>query len=170
MLFLCQMKKVITVFAFVIVAIAAFAQNNTEPAYKRFPTLPPLKILLTDSTTWYTKANIPAKKATMIMVFDPECDHCQHETEEIVKNIDKFKDITIVMASPAQLFKIKSFYAKYNLKRFKNIVMGRDTGFVLPTFYKLSNLPFLAFYNKKGDLIDVFEGNLSIPKILEKFK
>lgn len=170
MLFLCLMKKLLAVFAFVFAAVVAFAQNTTAPAYKRFPTLPPLKILLTDSTTWYTKTNIPAKKATMVVVFDPECDHCQHETEDIVKNIDKLKDITIVMASPAEFSKIKSFYSKYNLKRFKNIVMGRDTGFVLPTFYKISNLPFMAFYNKKGDLIDAFEGNLSIPKILEKFK
>lgn len=170
MLFLCRMKRLIAVLAFVFAALAAFAQNNSEPAYKRFPTLPPLKILLTDSTTWYTKANIPVKKATMIVIFDPECDHCQHETEEIVKNIDKFKDITIVMASPAQFPKIKSFYARYNLKRFSNIVMGRDTGHVLPTFYKISSLPFLAFYNKKGDLIDVFEGNLGVPKILQKFK
>ena len=35
----------------------------------------------------------------MLMVFSPDCEHCQHETEEIIKNIDQFKKYQIVMAT-----------------------------------------------------------------------
>ncbi len=106
----------------------------------------------------------------MIMLFSPDCDHCQHETEEIIKHMDEFKKIQIVMATTLPFDKMKEFYAKYNLKRFENITMGRDTKFVLPVFYDIRNLPFLAFYDKKGALIDSFEGSLPVEKVLEKFK
>ena len=157
-----------------IIALAAFsAMGQTDsaslPPYKRFPTPPPFKILMTDSTTWMTKDDLPKKKAVMIMIFNPECEHCKHETEEIIKNIDKFKKIEIVMATPREFSTMKDFYAHYELSRFKNIHVGKDMAFTLPVFYNIRSLPFLAFYDKKGNLIDTFEGSMPIEQVLGKF-
>src|SRR5262249_52748495 len=146
-------------------------QTNPQlPAFKRFPTLPPLKLLLTDSATYFTKNDIEKKKAVMIMIFSPDCDHCHHETEEMIKRINDFKNIRIVMATTMPFDKMKDYYKKYGLARFKNITLGRDAVFTLPVFYDIRNLPFLAFYNTKGELIDSFEGSLPMEKILAKFK
>jgi hypothetical protein len=71
------------------------------------------------------------------MLFSPDCDHCKHETEELIKNIDKFKKIQIVMATPMPFDKMKEFYAHYDLQRFKNITMGRDISFILPPFFNV---------------------------------
>jgi thioredoxin-related protein len=166
------MKKTAFTLVITLAFLASMAQTGetTELPYKRFPTVPPFKILLTDSSTLFTKDQLPGKKATFLMLFSPECDHCKHETEELIKNIDKFKKINIVMATPMPFSMMKEFYVHYDLKRFKNITMGRDIGFILPTFYGARTLPYLAFYDKSGNLIDAFEGSLPIEKVLEKFK
>ena len=62
-----------------------------------------------------------------------------------------------------------SFYHRFELDKYKNIVAGKDNGYFLITFYQLNNMPFLAFYNKKQEFISVFEGSMPIPKILEEF-
>lgn len=163
------MKKFIAVSILFCVTMTVSGQNDSLPTFKKFPSLPPLKLLLTDSTTWFTRENVPAKKATLIMIFSPDCDHCQHETEDIIKSIESFKNIEIVMATPRPFDGMKQFYEHYGLSKYKNITVGRDASYLLPVFYNIKMLPYLAFYDKKGQLIDTFEGSLPIEKVLEKF-
>ena len=167
------MKKIactLVIILFVLAGMAQSAPNSDIPPFKRFPTVPPFKILKVDSVTLFTKDQLAAKKPVLFMLFSPECDHCKHETEELIRNIDKFKKIQIVMATPMPFDKMKEFYTHYDLKRYKNITMGRDISFMLPPFYNVRTLPFLAFYDKSGNLIDTFEGSLPIEKVLAKFK
>jgi cytochrome oxidase Cu insertion factor (SCO1/SenC/PrrC family) len=143
--------------------------DSIQPPYKRFPTPPPFKLLLTDSSSYFTKADLEKKKPLLIMLFSPDCDHCKHGTEELIKNIDKFKKVQIVMATFQPFADMKKFYADFQLNRYENIIVGKDINFILPPFYNIRNMPFLAFYDKKGQLISVFEGNLPMDKIAEKF-
>lgn len=106
----------------------------------------------------------------MLMLFSPDCDYCQHETEEIIRHIDDFKKVQIIMATTLPFEKMADYYKKYDLSRFPNIVVGKDVGYMLPSFYNIRNLPFLAFYNSKKELISVFEGALPIEKALEELK
>ncbi|HMR92803.1 MAG TPA: redoxin domain-containing protein [Chitinophagaceae bacterium] len=165
------MKKTALFAAFItVLACPVIAQPGStpqEPAYKRFPTTPPLQLLLTDSATWFTKKDIAAKKPVFIMLFSPDCDHCQHETEEIIKRIDDLKKIQIIMSTTQPFEKMKSFYEHYGLSRFSNITVGKDVNYTLPVFYDVRTLPFLAFYNKKQELITVFEGTMPVDKVLE---
>jgi thiol-disulfide isomerase/thioredoxin len=144
--------------------------DSTAAPYKRFPSVPPFKLLLTDSTTYFTKEDLDKKKAVMIMLFSPDCDHCQHETEDIIAHIGEFKKTQILMATMLPFDKMVEFYKKNDLKRFDNIVVGRDVGYFFPVFYDVHNLPFLAFYNKKKELISVFSGALPVAKVIEELK
>jgi hypothetical protein len=165
------MKKIILIFYSLICVITVFSQNDSLLLpYQKFPTYPPVKLLMTDSVSFYTKTNLPKKKAVMLMVFNPDCDHCKHETEELVKNIDKFKNIQIVMASFVPLTEIRKFREKYNLNLYKNVVLAQDTHYFLLSFFMLHNMPFLAFYNRKKELISIFQGSLPMEKVLEEFK
>lgn len=167
------MMKLFSLLVFFAIALNVNAQTNTtepQPAYLRFPTVPPLKILKVDSATYFTKDDLSKKKPTIVMVFNPGCEHCKHETEEILKNIDDFKTVQIVMTTPQSFHEMKEFYAQYKLNKYPNIIVGRDEHFTLPSFYMIHSLPFLAFYNKKQDLISVHEGSMTVPKILEELK
>jgi thioredoxin-related protein len=150
--------------------LAGFTQNDSLPEapYKRFPTPPPFKLLLPDSVTYFTKDDLSKKKAIMIMLFSPDCEHCQHKTEEIIKHINTFEKVQIVMSTTLPFDKMLAYYTKYDLKRFNNIIMGRDISYLLPAFYNIRNLPFLAFYDKKKKLISEFEGALPIEKVIEE--
>ncbi|MGC4036452.1 MAG: redoxin domain-containing protein [Chitinophagaceae bacterium] len=166
------MKKFQSLLVAALISMTIYAQSGTEPqpAYLRFPTVPPIKILKVDSATYFTKENLSKKKPTIVMVFNPGCEHCQHETEEIIKNIDEFKDIQVVMATPQSFTEMKDFYKTYKLANYSNIIVGRDEHFTLPSFYSIRSLPFLAFYDKKQNLISAHEGSMLIPKMLEEIK
>lgn len=103
----------------------------------------------------------------MLMLFSPQCEHCQHETEELIKNIDRFKKIQVVMATMMPFDSMMVFREKYGLAKYSNIIVGHDKGFFLPPFYNVRSLPFLAFYNRKKELISVFEGNMPMNQVLE---
>ena len=105
----------------------------------------------------------------MIMFFSPECDHCKHQTRDILEQSDKFKDIEIVMATYQPFNEMREFYKNFHIADHPNIKVGRDEKFVLPPFYKIKSLPFLALYDKKGNLITTFEGNQKADTILNAF-
>jgi thioredoxin-related protein len=161
------MKTRLILLIFSIISISAFTQTQPDPPYKRFPTIPPLKLLLTDSTTVFTDKDL---KPLFFILFSPDCEHCQKETEELISKIDSFKNIQIVMATFMTVDKIKPFYENYKLDRFPNITVGYDMQHMLTTYYRISFTPFLAFYDKKGNLIDGFQGALPLTKVLEYFK
>jgi len=165
-----MMKNIVSAFVLLLITVSVHSQSDSlQPPYKRFPTVPPVKLLLADSSTILTKDMLPKKKGVLIMIFSPDCDHCKHETEQIIAQIDKFKKVEIVMATFLPFDKMKEFYVHYNLKQYKNIKVGRDFTFILPSFYNFRSFPFFAFYDKKGSLIDVFEGSLPIEKLAAKF-
>jgi thioredoxin-related protein len=64
---------------------------------------------------------------------------------------------------------MKAFNAHYRIFEHANIKMGRDEKFFLAPFYKIRNLPYLALYDKKGNLITTFEGNQKADTILNAF-
>ena len=164
-------KMIIISFVLFVFSHSVFSQSDSIlPVYKRFPTLPPLDLLLDDSVTTFTEKDIRKNMATLVFVFSPDCDHCQKETEELVDKIDQFKNIQIVMATTFDFSKMKNFIETYNLKKYKNITVGWDKTYLLPTFYRMSYFPFLGMYDKKGNLIEGVEGALPLDKVLLKFQ
>ncbi len=166
------MKKSILLLVPLLSFFFSLAQSDSlvKAPYKRFPSVPPFKLLLPDSSTHFTKEDLDRKKAVMVMLFSPDCDHCKHETEQVIKNIDALKKVQIVMSTTLPFDKMLDFYNEYELKRFNNIIVGKDEAYLLPVFYDVRNLPFLAFYNKKKELISVFSGALPIEKVIDELK
>jgi len=151
---------------------SVFSQPNDslDAPYKRFKGFPPVKLLLPDSTHYFTKYDLEKKSSVMLMIFNPECDHCKHETEEIISHIEDFKGVQIVMATFMPFDSMMNFQKKYNLDKYENIVVGQDFNWLLPSYFKISTLPFLAFYDRKKEIISVFEGSLPIERVIAIFK
>ncbi|HUR67500.1 MAG TPA: hypothetical protein VMZ03_14200 [Chitinophagaceae bacterium] len=162
------MKKMIPLAIVSFFCLSLNAQTEVPP-YKKVPYFPPVKILMADSLTWYQKDDLPKKTPVMMLYFNPECDHCQKQIEEIVNNIERFRNIHIVMAASQHFDKMKVFIERYHLAAYKNIVMGFDRDLFLMHFYQVHNFPFLAFYNKWKELISVADGGLVVDKILKEF-
>ncbi|HRG23811.1 MAG TPA: redoxin domain-containing protein [Chitinophagaceae bacterium] len=165
------MKKLFLFLALALLALPSFSQkDSTQAPYKRFPGFPPISLLLPDGKSYFTKADLPKDKAVLLMLFNPSCSHCQEETKQITQHIDKFSNIHIVMATPMPLDSMLAFREKYKLANFKNITITQDNKAMMPTYFMINNLPFLAFYNRKKELIGTHEGSMSIEKLLATFK
>ena len=164
------MKNRLVLIALIFIVKLATAQTlpPDSPAYKRFPTVPPINILQVDSTP-LTKDKLK-HQPTIIMYFSPECDHCKHQTKDIIESIDKLKNIEIVMATYFPFGEMKEFYKNFHIEDHPNIKLGRDEKYGIPTHYSMHSLPFLALYDKKGNLVTTFEGNQKIATILDAFK
>jgi hypothetical protein len=139
---------------------------DTLAAFLRMPYLPAFKIMRSDST-YITKASLKQDKHTIVMLFSPDCEHCQHQTEEIIKHIDELKEVQIIMTTYQPMDNMKRFCEKYELAKYPNILVGRDIYYFFGPFYKIRSIPFLAFYDKKQDLMKVFDGGATIGKITE---
>ena len=150
-------------------SITVIAQESNQPTYLRFPTIPPFELLSVDSTTTITKADLKKNQPLMLMFFSPDCDHCQHQMQDMLKEMESFKKIQIIMATYQPFNMMKDFYHKYGLSNYSNIRVGRDTKYFLPPYYQMMNLPYLALYDKKGNLITTFAGNQKVPVILKAF-
>lgn len=169
------MKRYSVLLALLAFSLTVFAQHNHQtdsvpaPA-TRFKSFPPVKLLMPDSSSYFTKDVLPKKTPVLLMVFHPSCEHCQAETENITKNIDKFKGIQIVMSTMVPLFEMKAFMDKYHLAAYENIIVAQDYTFFLPPYFQFNNLPFLAFYNKKKKLVSTFSGSLPVDKIVAELR
>ncbi len=161
------MKK-LTPLLFLCLSLNGFTQNDsTKAPYQKFPFFPPATLLLPGKTN-FTKADLPKKKPVMLMIFNPTCEHCQHETEALTKDIDKFKDVTIVMATTYPYDSMMAFRDRNHLADFENIIVGQDVNYFLVSYYLMHSMPFLAFYDKNFNLISVFEGTMPMDKAEEE--
>jgi peroxiredoxin len=142
---------------------------NAGAPYMRYPTVPPFRLLKLDSTTYLTKDDLRKNRQTMVMYFSPDCEHCKHQTEAILADFKDFRDIEIVMATYQPFTEMKEFNEHYKIFEHPNILIGRDEQFRLPPFYKIRNLPYLALYDKKGNLITTFEGNQKAEDLIKAF-
>lgn len=157
-------------FCFALSSLTSFAQKDSvmAPPYQRFPVLPPLQVLLADSTK-YTTADLPKGKPVLIMLFSPDCEHCQHEAEMFYAGRDLLDKIQIVMITTYPMSRLKEFASKYGLDSMKNVVLARDPHYFLIPFYDVRNFPFMALYDKKGRFIQTFGGSADVEKILAAF-
>jgi len=140
-----------------------------EAPYQKSPTIPQFHLLKADSATYLTRDDIKKHRPTLIMYFSPDCDHCKHQTEFILAENDKFRNIEIVMATYQPFDEMKDFITHYKLTDHPNIKVGRDDKFFFAPFYKIASLPYLALYDKDGNLITTFEGTHPATTILAAF-
>ena len=148
-----------------IVQLSFSQADSTQPIYLRFPTLPQFAIYNAADSTIFTRNNLEKKKATIFIIFSPDCEHCQHETEALIANIDKFKDVQIVMVEYLAFEEMVKFYKNYKIADHPNIIMGRDAKFYLPLFFKVESLPAIYVYDKKGNFKQAFSGSVKMDKI-----
>lgn len=148
--------------------LGASAQVDTTAPFRRFPNLPPLQLTKLDNAL-LTKEGLKKNAPHIIMFFSPECDHCQHQVTDMLKRNADLKNYQIVLATHETHPKLAKFNSDYQLSKYTNVIVGRDTKFLLPPFYRIRNFPYLALYNASGNLVTTYEGNVSVDAILKAF-
>jgi hypothetical protein len=155
------MRRLLLPIAFLLAGLASRGQNNaaTQAPYLQNPTVPEFKVLLPDSTHWFSKADLKKGRAVLFMAFNPDCEHCQKQADIIVDNLKgPLEKVEIVMTTYQDLMKMREFIRNHKLSGHPNIIVGRDVNYFFGPFFNMHYSPFLAFYDKQWKLAKAYEG------------
>ncbi len=155
------LKKLLVILTITLLSNALLAQTSADslPRYKRIPTVPPFKLVLAPDSVVFIKDELKKKRATIIMVFSPDCDHCVQSTKDLLAHYNLFKKVQIVMATSLAYVYVKKFYADLKLSAYPNIKVGWDAAYFLAGFYDVRMYPAIFLYDKKGNFKQAFDGH-----------
>ena len=165
------MKKLTTLLSVCILSLlltmTLFAQGNIDPnaPFLKDKNIPKFTLNLTSGKSFNNK-QIPKTKYTCIIIFSPDCSHCQDEATELTKNAAMFKSVFFIWTSYKEMADIKVFATKYGLDKQSNVIVGRDPEFSIPVFFRPRMTPFVALY-EKGQLLKVYEQGVKVPELLK---
>jgi thiol-disulfide isomerase/thioredoxin len=128
-------------------------------AYSQPGKIPPFQIIQSNGRVFKAE-NLPFGKPIVIIYFSPDCEDCQQFTKELLNRINEFNNASIAMITYLSLNTVKQFVSDYHLDKYSNIYIGTEgNSYFVGNYYKVAKLPFLALYNKNGDLIKVYNYN-----------
>lgn len=161
------MNRILLLFVLLLAGTVRAQQAGTpQPPYLQNPVIPEFKVLLPDSTHWFSKANLKKGRPVMFMAFNPDCEHCQKQADIIVaNNTGALQKTEIVMTTYQDMKKLREFITAHKLAGHPNIIIGRDVSYFFGPFFNMHYSPFLAFYDKQGKLAKVFEGGAQADRL-----
>lgn len=124
--------------------------------------LPFMPITLTDGKV----VNVKDFSGKIILIlFQPDCDHCQHEAVDIEKELAAFRDYTLYFVSAAPMPQIEQFASTYKLKGKDNVLFGNTAAENVLNHFGPIPAPSIYIYNDKT-LKQGFEGQTEVGKII----
>lgn len=173
------MKKIIGVIAVVAAAAVAYwssSSNGTdslangdvasmEPVVAS--ELPNLPLTTIDGK----QVNVNTLKGKIIIVlFQPDCDHCQREAQEFSENLDSFRKYTLYFITSNSMPEIAQFATDYQLAGKKGVVFAyTDVMNVINTFGQVRT-PSIYVYGPRGELIKSFNGETPVANVAAVLK
>jgi thioredoxin-related protein len=162
------MKKLLLILGLIITA--GCTQAQTKPDIEH---IPHFKILKADST-YFNYTDLQKDKPVMIIYFSPDCSHCQHMMYEMKPKMKKFGDTQIVMVTFTEftmLKMLKSFNRDFDLQKYPNIIVGTEGhSYVVQKYYQVRTTPYIAVYDRKGNLVKAFEKPPTIDTLIATVK
>lgn len=167
------MKKIVLIISLLMAGFASYAQTDstgTDTAslapYLKTRTIPEFKILQTDRKL-FQKQDLPKRTPVVVIYFSPDCGHCQIQVQEIMDSMQYLRKAFFVLAASTtkKMAEIKDFSDKYKLADAKNIRVGKEFSYMLPTFYAIRFTPFIAVYDKKGNFVKAFPQGAKIEEL-----
>jgi hypothetical protein len=161
------MKKIILLSAVFFLSTAAFCQQyDTTPPYLKDKLLPAFTVLNTDSAV-VTEKILKPELNIIIMMYNPDCGHCQSQVELLLTMPEILNKAQIIMVTTMPLYKIKTFREKYGLDKYPNIYCCKDYAWFFGKFFQPKTIPVLAFYNKQKQFVFLSQGNATKKQIAD---
>jgi peroxiredoxin len=140
------------------------SEKDSAQAIAETNDLPPLPVRLSDGNTIQTK---DLKGKTILVLFQPDCDHCQNEARQIQENLASFKEYRLYFISSSPIAEIEKFASDYQLAGYDNVAFGwTPTEAVINTLGPIQ-APSVYIYSEKGKLVKAINGEVDISVILK---
>ncbi|SKC75982.1 peroxiredoxin family protein [Ohtaekwangia koreensis] len=125
--------------------------------------LPAMTITSLDGNQFSAK-NLTGKN--IIIMFQPDCDHCQREAKQIGENIKAFKDYQLYFVSSATREELQKFASEYTLDKFSNVHFGSTSVNDVINTYGQIETPSIYIYDDRK-LIQKFNGEVEISEVVK---
>jgi thiol-disulfide isomerase/thioredoxin len=145
---------------FIITCLVGCFGSTPEKTGQEGKTLPNFNLLLPDSVTWINTSHVPTNKPLVLFYFNPHCPYCRAQTKDIIEDMDKLKNIQFYFITPFSFREMKSYYKEFQLAKYANITMGRDTANFMGDYFEITGVPYMAIYNKDKKLKKAFMGKI----------
>lgn len=168
-LHLHSMKKLLFASAILLCSVLSLSAQSPRDSlpYMKNPSFPAFEMQLADSATVFNTYYVKKGKPIVVIFFSPECDHCQHMTEDMLAHMKELKKATILMVTPQPLEQLREFNKKYELDKYKNITTGKELHFFFFGFYSPGSFPFIAVYDKDKQLVTSWNGGVKIEELIK---
>jgi hypothetical protein len=132
--------------------------------------VPPFQMIRSNDKV-FLAGNLPIGHPIIIIYFSPDCDDCHRLIEGILKRMDDFRNASIVMLTYLPVENVKQFAARYSLTEYSNIYVGTEgNSLFVRDYYNVLKFPFLALYNKNGDLIKIYNEEYNLDDLSEQLR
>lgn len=103
----------------------------------------------------------------VLVLFQPDCDHCQREATQIKKRLEAFRDYKIYFISSHPMEIIQKFATDYKLDNEPNVFFGYTTVENVLNNYGAISAPSIYIYTKEGRLVESFDGLVDVEVIIK---
>ncbi len=129
--------------------------------------LPILKIKQMDST-FYSTTQLEATKSLILVLFNPNCDHCVAFGKKMFSNMDKFSNTQFMFVSGEPTFGyLQGFANNINYTPNNNFKIGTDPEYVTTGLFAFEGIPQIMVFGTNKKLIDVYYKEASTDKLLK---
>jgi thiol-disulfide isomerase/thioredoxin len=152
----------------ILASLALFVCTGT---FAQTGKVPPFRMVQPDGKVFKAE-NLPFGKPILIVYFSPDCEDCHRFINDLLARIKEFRDVSIAMITYQPVENISEFVAKNKLKSYSNIYVGTEgSSLFVRDYFKITRFPFVALYNKDGDLIKKYtSGEITINDLSEHLK
>jgi len=128
--------------------------------------MPSVDVLLMDSTTVFNTSKMEGKDSYVLVFFEPDCPHCQKEIESVLKDIGAFGNTKFCLLSVSSFSEIRNFYKHYDIGRYANVIVGKDTAAGYAKYFGIRTVPHTSIYASDRSLKKVFDSSVDSKKLI----
>lgn len=167
-------KKTLKIFAalipVVLVGIMVYLFFNFQKKKDKVDALQSIPAFSVQDISGKTVTQNDLPKGNKILVyFNPDCEYCRAEMEELSRINEKYKDVQWIMFTDKPLNEIRKFAEQYNLDKAENIQWCNDPKSEVYLQFAMTGIPYFLGYNSENKLVHRSTGAIKIEKVLADF-
>ena len=168
------MKKLIAIlFLIAILCTSAYLGNSILKNFERkkqvetdTKSLPIINFENLEGSKFYTQ-DLDLNKPSLILYFNPDCEHCQYEARAIRDSLPRFAEVNVLLISDEPIARLQAFAKEYDLAAQPNIHILYDGERNFKALFGTSLVPSIFIYNRQQQLVKQFKGETKMEAILK---
>lgn len=138
--------------------------NHKKATAEQIQTVPKFTCQTTTNRSFSNKLLLG--KATILIYFDPACEHCQQEARAFHRNVSLLKQAQIVWLSSEPLKKLQRFAKEFGLESLPTVTVAHIPKEAVYHTFGFTTVPTLLIYSAEGKLVKQYKGETKLEALI----